>query len=311
MALCLVGVVVLLIGEIAARVFFGLGNPVIYEDHYLLGYRMKPDQNVRRRGGSPVHINSLGCRGPELDTSPDTVRVLVVGDSVTYGGYEVTDKQLYTTLLQKRLSGMPRYKSRRVQVINCGVNGYSMEHADKFLLLFSRRINPDIIIAHYPIHDFFRAFTQGKTPAFSRRKPVLALQEIWEKWVPLAWNAAFRKNRVYQARKDFINRHYDALTHYNFEQILHISNRVPDAKFIFSLSPMQEEFEKNVPDYNMRLRRDVEHFVAGHDMAYHDALPAFRKNEGTKLLFDHCHFNARGHEVMADSLADFMAGNTP
>jgi hypothetical protein len=308
MTFLIVAFALLLAGELYARFALGLGNPIIYEDHYLLGYRMKPNQTQTRKGGNVIKINSIGCRDEEPDMAAGTLRILVVGDSVTYGGSYITREQLYTTQLEKILNGANAFPGGKVQVINCGVNGYSYEHAAKFLTLYMDEINPGIVVAAFPTHNFYRTFTEGRNPAFPRHRPVLAVQEALAKGLPAIWNRIIRKESAYSRRKDFITENYAPLTAYNFEQvrfIRDITNRA-GKKFYLSLTPMREEMVENVPEYNGRLRDDVGKFAATEGIQWHDALPAFMSGGGAGLLVDSVHFNADGHTAMARDLAAFL-----
>src|SRR6186997_440324 len=68
--------------------FNGYGNLEIYEPDPALYWKLKPNQNCYTKiGHQPVHINSHGTRGREFadKKSPNTVRILSLGDSRTFG----------------------------------------------------------------------------------------------------------------------------------------------------------------------------------------------------------------------------------
>src|SRR4051794_27450646 len=73
--------------EILLRVM-GYGNLEIYEPDPTLYWKLKPNQNCYTKiDHKPVHINSHGTRGSEFqpDKPADTIRVLSLGDSRTFG----------------------------------------------------------------------------------------------------------------------------------------------------------------------------------------------------------------------------------
>jgi lysophospholipase L1-like esterase len=73
-------------------------------------------------GGHPVHVNEQGYRGlPIAAEKADTRRVLVFGDSATYG-WGVRDEETFAMRLGGRLAdaGLP------VEVVNGGVNAYAL-----------------------------------------------------------------------------------------------------------------------------------------------------------------------------------------
>jgi lysophospholipase L1-like esterase len=77
--------------------------------------------------------NSMGFRGPEiaLNPAPGTVRIVCLGDSITFG-HGVADDQCYPAVLQKVLASHGSF-----EVINFGVHRY---HSGKMLLQMQQRV---------------------------------------------------------------------------------------------------------------------------------------------------------------------------
>ena len=66
----------------------GYGKLEIYEPDPALYWRLKPNQKCYTKiDHKPVRINSQGTRGPEFEATkrPDTIRILSLGDSRTFG----------------------------------------------------------------------------------------------------------------------------------------------------------------------------------------------------------------------------------
>lgn len=95
--------------------------------------------------------NALGFRGPEIaaSRSPERPRVLVLGDSMTYG-HGVEDAETYSAVLQQL--------EPRLEVINAGVPGYS--GVEELLLLRDEgmRLEPDLVILGFFWNDVMDAF---------------------------------------------------------------------------------------------------------------------------------------------------------
>src|SRR5262245_7287000 len=97
--LALMGTVFLLcfvVLEIILRIA-GYGNVEIYEPDRLLYWKLKPNQKCFTKvDHKPVHINSLGTRGPEFEVAkpPRTYRILSLGDSRTFG-WGLTESETY------------------------------------------------------------------------------------------------------------------------------------------------------------------------------------------------------------------------
>ena len=90
LAICLL--LCLLALELFLRTFSCLGNSPFYEISPLYDYRLKPNQIIEPRSGigflydARIIINYLGLRGAaEWDPNP-AGKILLLGDSATYGG---------------------------------------------------------------------------------------------------------------------------------------------------------------------------------------------------------------------------------
>ena len=103
--------------------------------------------------GVPVHIDNLGLRDPrdyDLAKAPNTFRILVLGDSVTFGHgslYETT----YPRLLEHRLrSWKPDVDW---QVWNAAVPGYNTGQELAQLLEVGPRLQPDLVVVGFFEND--------------------------------------------------------------------------------------------------------------------------------------------------------------
>jgi hypothetical protein len=109
----------IIVGEIGVRL---LGYGAIFDVHSkpsifwvqdpLLGWRHEPNAEGTYVGprpwpvewSTPLRINSLGLRGPELEAvPPGGYRVLALGDSLT-AAFEVPYEETFTALLEEKLT---------------------------------------------------------------------------------------------------------------------------------------------------------------------------------------------------------------
>lgn len=128
------------------------------------GWMSRPGlRNAAVFGDKVLNTNSRGFRGTREYTDelpPDTPRIVVLGDSFTFGD-EVSDDETYPAQLQTLLSG--------AEVINMGVHGYGH---DQMFLLFEQegaRLRPDIVILGFVYADMWRndnAFRDYAKPRF-------------------------------------------------------------------------------------------------------------------------------------------------
>ncbi len=100
----------------------------------------------------PIAINSRGLRDREVAPAkpPGTVRILVLGDSFTYGS-GVAGEETFP----KRLEGLLAAQAgARVEVINAGVSGYGTVHEAAFLRAEGWDYEPDLVILQvFPQND--------------------------------------------------------------------------------------------------------------------------------------------------------------
>jgi hypothetical protein len=102
----LLGLAVLIAGELFARFYMGLGDPPLSQAHPTIEYLFKPNQKVHPFG----HLfatNRYGMRSEDFQpvkADPHELRVMVYGDSVVNGGNLTDQKDLATTRLKGALA---------------------------------------------------------------------------------------------------------------------------------------------------------------------------------------------------------------
>lgn len=132
--------------ELALRVA-GFGNLEIYEPNPALYWRLKPNQNCFTKiDHKPVHINAHGTRGPDFADAkpPGTLRILSLGDSRTFG-WGLTDEETYSRRLERALQAHAG-SSRKIEVINAGVNAWSFPQMLVYFREFGLKWQPDAVI---------------------------------------------------------------------------------------------------------------------------------------------------------------------
>lgn len=130
----------------------------------LLRYFEEPDDKIplhmiERGAGyvyslNPEHpgINSHGLRGPEFEVPKPagTFRILILGDSTSYGLF-VEEKETFARRLEQRLNrpGAPV----RFEVLNGGVNGYTLYNELHYFKEAAASFQPDLVIAAFCMND--------------------------------------------------------------------------------------------------------------------------------------------------------------
>ncbi len=89
-----------------------------------------------------VSINSLGLRGAEIsDKTSDTFRILILGDSFAFG-WGVEYDQTFGARLERELNS----ETRKVQVLNGAVPGYSLLDEQDWLERYGLQLQPDLVL---------------------------------------------------------------------------------------------------------------------------------------------------------------------
>lgn len=154
---CITLFVLFVILEIVLRVFI-IGAPLENSGdqlHILLEdsertWGLNPDANGVQSGGA-FSINSFGFRDKEYSpTKPDeTLRIAVVGDSVTFGKGVDQDKT-YAKVLERKLNGDC---TQHIEVLNFGVYAYNTFREYAAIKEQVMHFNPDLIVMLYVLND--------------------------------------------------------------------------------------------------------------------------------------------------------------
>jgi hypothetical protein len=146
----------------------GFGKLEIYVADPVLYWRLKPNQDCFTKvDHKPVHINSLGTRGPEFSiTKPaNTVRILSLGDSKTFG-WGMREEEAYGALLERQLQDHLGSR-KKVEVINAGVNAWSYAQMFNYLRLYGLKYQPDLVLLADA--NLWTQFSEQTSPEFVKK----------------------------------------------------------------------------------------------------------------------------------------------
>ncbi|MDP2469235.1 MAG: SGNH/GDSL hydrolase family protein [Candidatus Palauibacterales bacterium] len=168
--------IALLASEVLLRLL-GMTSPVLYQSNSEWGYEPRPNQEASRLGVT-VFINDLGLRetdpSRQLEGKP---QILVLGNSVTYGGSRTEHADLFTT----RLESMLRDALPSVEVLNGGVNGYSVTQMARRGRDLSNAVRADVLMFYTIPNDWERPPLQLIAPgnyAYPMQRPRSALWDL-------------------------------------------------------------------------------------------------------------------------------------
>jgi hypothetical protein len=146
--------------------------------------------------GVPVHINSLELRDPreyDLTKRPNTFRVLVLGDSVTFGHGSIYE-HTYPYLTEQRLKAWR--PDIDWQVWNAAVPGYNTSQELAHLLEVGDRFRPDLVVVAFFDNDLIDNFpvrtagglrTAAARTLSAARRHIYSLELYKKVYLTLLW----------------------------------------------------------------------------------------------------------------------------
>jgi lysophospholipase L1-like esterase len=119
----------------------------VHQSDSVLSYRLTPGASARG-----THINSLGMRGVEVPAArtAGVMRILCLGDSITYGEAVEDDADTYPAVLGRELAA----HGHQVEVLNAGVMGYTSRQCLAWLTELLPKVRPDLVLCCTGWNDF-------------------------------------------------------------------------------------------------------------------------------------------------------------
>jgi hypothetical protein len=163
------------------RAVFGFGHPLLYEADAAAGYIPRPNQQLQRFGAT-IRINAYGMRSGAAAPmpAPGRLRLLFIGDSVTFGTTYVDQAQIFSERLQ---ADFGPWRGRTLEVLNASAGGWAP--ANEYGYLRSRGcFGASLVLLVLNTNDLDQRFAPlDDSPAFPRTNPTLALGELWSRYL--------------------------------------------------------------------------------------------------------------------------------
>jgi len=179
--------------EIALRLL-GYGNPPLLQADANAGYIFAPNQVVYRFGNR-LEYNQFSQRSEQIDSAkPEgTVRILMIGDSVLNGNNTTDQKETIPELFEARLLGI----KKQVEVLNASAGSWGIGNQLGYIRKFGT-FESDAVILQIGTHDLLQPPSSsagvGNDPLMPNRKPLLAIQEVFQRHVMPKFSSNFVSN---------------------------------------------------------------------------------------------------------------------
>jgi lysophospholipase L1-like esterase len=104
--------------------------------------------------GADVKINSQGLRDREysLEKAPGTYRIMLLGDSTTFG-WGVREEDTAAKILERKLAADPPRGYTQVEVLNAGVGNYDTVQEVTYYQTRGQAFHPDLVVLVFFIND--------------------------------------------------------------------------------------------------------------------------------------------------------------
>jgi lysophospholipase L1-like esterase len=294
--LCILLIVLFGAVESALRFGLGLGNPILIAPDPDCSYILKPDQDVVRFFAR-THINHYGMRSDDVPVSrkPGTLRLLFVGDSITYGTARVDQKAIFTELLHRDL---PAIVHRPVEVLNASASAWAPDNELSFLQ--SRGIfHSDIILLVLNDGDLTqpRSTIEDVGDNLPIKRPATAMEELYTRFIRPRMSHLLTKTDA----GDTVALNSESVIHKNLADLDSIDELVrgQGATVVIVYIP----FRRDIPDISRPSASTLKAWSEARNVAMLDLTSAEAPEPSSQITLDNgVHFNSRGHLVIADAI---------
>lgn len=302
------GLLLLIIAEVFLRVNYGLGHPPIYVADARTGYRLAPNQRLRRRGNR-IEINQYSMRGPAIQpTRPaQTLRVLLLGDSIVNGGWWTDQSELLSVKLEQAVAtdlsqADPNLGLAQVEVLNASANSWGPRNELGYVLRFGT-FEAQVVVLLLNTDDLFavapNSYELGRHPGYPTRRPPLALWELVNRRRAHAPSPDLQA--LYDQPGDRVGANLEAIRQ------LHQTVRDSGGQLLLAMTPLKRELDPAGPkDYELVARQRLTDFAAAASIPYLDFLPVFQQSQADLLYIDHIHLSAAGNDQVGQALAQWV-----
>jgi lysophospholipase L1-like esterase len=307
-----------------------------------LRYELIPGGFAADYVGVPVSVNRLGLRDRELAVPKPagTVRILGVGDSVTFG-YGVRLENTYLKVLEARLNERTRGTARH-EVVNAGVEECGLDAYYHAVETLAPVLEPDLVLVGIVLNDVQR-YGDLEAPSPPRAEPglarrvhgrLLARSQLYHASVLAARSLLYRWRvldvadlygsplRAVSQRGEVIEGAW-ASSLSVLERLVALT-RAKGLRLVLVVFPVEVQLDRaaieryrrdygvDVPEsaLDADAQRRLAAFGAAHDVPLIDVLPALRAAGGADLYlrsgpirFDPVHFSPRGHRIIGEEIA--------
>lgn len=296
-----------------------------------LGNRMKPDYQSRC-----VNLNRFGLRGPQPREEGERKRVLVIGESEIFGVKLNRENLLWNYRLAEILE---KHYPGKWEVLNGGHPGYnSVQHRHLWESDLWSQARPDLVLLRFGGNDMSQAYAMAEKWKPGATWPIRFLWAMNTVQTPfqrimlnscvyymgygkklfrrafgdvvktfLSENQEGVRNQVLESHRAFIDLAKEdgiPLAVLSDGSLEHCARTEEDRKALDALNENWRAFVEGYGDNYEQVQEEIrEHCSSQWNIPWLDLQGAVASHPSPgSLFFDGVHWNAEGHQVVADSL---------
>jgi len=322
--LLLAGLLPLAVLDFGLRPFVVPKTTLFVEDPEL-GWRMKPNAEGEW-GEVRVATNAHGFRGPDLAHAkpPGVVRVLFLGDSVTFGyGIERTEDVFPFRAGREWASTL----GVEVEIVDAAIGGYSPWQERILLEREGLRYAPDLLVVGFVLNDVTEKLTLVRFGGSERGWQLAqTAQGALDRWLSASalatWlregfsvlrfgsdvrlGAVAEETRAVRQMSEEMEQVIEAAWSITLENLAGIldtasARRIPALIVVFPYA-----FQLDGDPAHQTAQRRLERFAAERGTPLLDLLPDFLRDEDpSRLMLDASHLSVEGHALVGTLIAEY------
>lgn len=292
--------------ELVLRFVFGLGNPVLIQPDSACAYIEKPDQNVYRFF-CHTRTNRYGMRSDEIASTPapGVLRIMFVGDSITYGTGRVDQKNIFAEIVRRDLQAQLH---RPVEALNASASAWAIDN--EFSYVRSRGIfGSKLVMLVLNSGDLTqRRATMAEVGQDNLVvRPATALGELWSRYFRprLARRFGDLRGAVHVDAGDTVTQNAERTVQDNLEELDAFNSFVTarGARFLIVYAP----FRRDIPKVSAQSLASLDDWSARHHVPLLDLTASEAAYPIREISLDGgVHFNVRGNQVVAERIEDWL-----
>ncbi|WP_425428914.1 SGNH/GDSL hydrolase family protein [Aphanothece hegewaldii] len=294
----LVTIVALLEGGLR---YIGFGNPLLYQADGEMGYLLAPNQKVRRMNNR-IWINEYSMRSDPIEKKrpENTLRILLIGDSIANGGWWTDQHETISSLLEKQLKNPKLSQYNQIQVLNASANSWGPRNQLAYLKRYGF-FESQVVILLLNTDDFFSGMPNseavGKDINYPDHKPALAINELYRRYFPSP--EPQKDNTPKPQEKDIVGINLAAIK--EIYQVCQANN----AQLIIAMTPLLQEVEQSSKEFQQRAKNRLMELAKTESIFYLDFLPRFKQIEPPKSIYrDRIHITPEGNKIVSKYLSE-------